>query len=106
MKRKRKGEKEGEETPLVHVNRQANILFTREWGRSYVAQGYCVSQATQAEWRYQDTSPPPPLSIVYKTGWFPRIEAEGEDGLYLETYKWCSWIQTAFVTIYKFEGEL
>ena len=77
--------KEEEETPLVHVNRPANILFTREWGRSYVAQGYCVSQATQAEWRYQDTSPPPPLSIVYKTGWFPRIEAEREDGLYLET---------------------
>jgi hypothetical protein len=34
------------------------VLGAQEWGHGDVAQGDCVSQATQAEWRYQGTSPP------------------------------------------------
>jgi len=31
--------------PLSHI-----VLSAQDWGHGDVAQGYCVSQATQAEW--------------------------------------------------------
>ncbi len=34
------------------------VLSAQEWGHADVARGDCVSQATQAEWRYQGISPP------------------------------------------------
>ena len=33
------------------------VLSAQEWGHADVARGDCVSQATQAEWRYQGTPP-------------------------------------------------
>ncbi len=35
--------------------------------------------------------------------WFSGFSAKSEDGLYLEVQKCCSWIRTAFMTMYEFE---
>ncbi len=49
---------------------------------------------------------PPPLHPHTPHGWnmwFSGFSAKSEDGLYLEAQKCCSWVQTAFVIMYKFE---
>jgi hypothetical protein len=38
-----------------------------------------------------------------KNQWFSGKVAKKYDSLFLETQKWCGWIRTAFVTLYKLE---
>ncbi len=48
-------------------------------------------------------APPPPPVPMDKNWWFSGGAAKKKDSLYLEAQKWCSWIRTAFVILYKLE---
>ena len=99
MKRKRKGgrRRKRHSTSTCESGQQTS-LFTRSYQGLTDSLGQSLAR-TQP--------PPPPFSIVHplmtKNQWFSGKAAKKYDSLFLETQKWCGWIRTAFVTLYKLE---